>query len=142
MTKSYQYPSLSQLTPYLTVKDADKSLEFYEKAFGFKADSNDHMKDNNGKTLHAHMMFEDAHIMFGPEGAFDAPNKTPTTSNTIPGTGLYVYCADVDAMHKKAVSAGCTSLVEPMETQWGDRMCRVADPDGHQWSFATFKGQS
>ena len=140
MAKPYQYPNISQLTPYLTVKDADESLTFYDKAFGFKSDPNDHMKDENGKTLHAHMYFEDAHIMFGPEGAFDSPNKTPNTSNVMPGTGLYIYCADVDAMYKKAIATGCTSLIAPMDTEWKDRMCSVADPDGHQWSFATFKG--
>ncbi len=140
MTKSYQAPGITQLTPYLTVTNVDEAVRFYDEAFGFKLVEEGAMKDESGTTVHAHMAFEDAHIMCGLEGAFDSPNRAPTTTKTVPGMGLYIYCKDVDTHFKKATSVGAKPLMEPNDTFWGDRICKVADKDGHEWTFATFTG--
>ena len=38
-----------------------------------------------------------------------------------------------------AVKAGATSLSEPADMFWGDRMAQVKDQFGNQWSIATHK---
>lgn len=141
MTKSYIAPGFTQLTPYLTVNDPDKSIDFYQKAFGFTLSTEDCMKDDDGKTQHAHMKMETVQIMFGREGSFDIPNLSPKSAKTLPGAVFYVYCADADAQFKQAVSNGAKAILEPQDMFWGDRMCKVADIDGYEWSFATFKGE-
>ena len=140
MSAPYIPPNISQLTPYLFVRDADASLTFYEKAFGFKATS-ECMKDDQGKIQHAHMSFENVHIMFGPEGAWDMPNKSPKSAKVTAASSLYIYCKDVDAYYQRAIHAGAVSLMEPTDMFWGDRMCKITDPDGHEWNFATFSGK-
>ncbi|MBT4880846.1 MAG: VOC family protein [Alphaproteobacteria bacterium] len=133
---AYKPGTLPALTPYLTVQNAEDAISFYKEAFGFEA-ADDPMKSENGQVVHAHMKLGDAHIMLGPEGAFDKPNKSPKSLNILPPSGLYVYCSDVDAMYKRALGAGASSLMEPEDSFWGDRICKVTDRDGHEWMFAT-----
>lgn len=133
---SYKPDNFPGLIPYLTVQDAEKSIEFYEKAFGFKVGS-DLGRDEQGKITHAEMSFNDVTIMFTPEGAYGSPNKAPITSGAPACISLYVYCQDIDKLYKQAMSAGAQSLMEPNDAFWGDRVCQVSDPDGFQWMFAT-----
>ena len=133
----YKPEGIPELFPYLTVKDADKSIEFYEKAFGFTLSSQP-AKDDHGRTQHAEMKFgKDVSIMFAPEGAWGSPRKTPNALGVIPSLSLYIYCQDVDALHAKAAANGAKSLMEPNDGFWGDRFCTLVDPDGHEWMFAT-----
>ena len=47
------------------------------------------------------------------------------------------YVADVDALYRQAVAAGLQPQAEPHDATWGERYFHVADPDGHELSFAT-----
>jgi PhnB protein len=124
------------LTPYLTVRDADAALEFYQRAFGFEKRFS--MKGPDGRTAHVEITWREAVIMFGLEGDRDGCKvKAPVTSGVTPPIGLYVYCDDVDALYARATAAGAASVSAPQDMFWGDRMCRLRDPDGHDWSFAT-----
>ena len=46
------------------------------------------------------------------------------------------YVEDVDAFHAKAVAAGLTPEFDPQDAPWGERYFHIADPDGHDLSFA------
>ena len=122
------------VTPFLTVKDADAALAFYQKAFGFEKKFS--MPGPDGKTAHAEVHWRDGVIMFGPEGPQNKC-KAPSTLGTRPPVGIFVYCEDVDALYKRATAAGAKSEMPPQDMFWGDRMCTVVDPDDHMWSFAT-----
>ncbi len=124
------------LTPYLTVRDAEKSLDFYTRAFGFEAGM-EPMRDSSGKINHAEMRYREAYIMMAPEGVWGGTSQAPVTSGTEVPLGLYVYCDDVDGFYKNAVDQGAESVDEPNDMFWGDRMCTLRDPDGYVWSFAT-----
>jgi catechol 2,3-dioxygenase-like lactoylglutathione lyase family enzyme len=43
---------------------------------------------------------------------------------------------DVDALHRRALDAGCTPTTEPADAPWGERYFHLRDPDGHELSFA------
>ncbi len=49
---------------------------------------------------------------------------------------LICYVADVDAMHARAAAAGLAPLTAPRDAEWGERYFHLADPDGHELSFA------
>jgi uncharacterized glyoxalase superfamily protein PhnB len=124
------------LSPYLTVKDSDAALDFYQRAFGFEKKFSFPMP--NGKTGHVEMTYHDALIMFGPEsGDPTGQCKTPATLGVSSPVGLYVYCDDVDALFARATAAGARADFPPQDMFWGDRMCKLTDPDGHVWNFAT-----
>jgi uncharacterized glyoxalase superfamily protein PhnB len=124
------------LTPYLTVKDPDAALDFYQRAFGFE--KRFAMPGPDGRTAHAEIGYRDAVIMLGPECVgTENPSKSPATTGVPSPVGLYVYCDDVDALFARATKAGAKAALPPQDMFWGDRMCSLTDPDGHGWSFAT-----
>lgn len=47
-----------------------------------------------------------------------------------------LYCDDVDAMYDVVVAAGGKPDATPSDAPWGERFFHVADPDGHELSFA------
>src|SRR5262245_49560042 len=118
------------LSPYLTVRSSEEALAFYEKAFGFTVRMT--MPGPDGRIGHAEMSWEDAVIMFGPECP-QFENKAPATSKVATPVTLYLYCADVDALFARATAAGAKVDMPPQDMFWGDRVCRVTDPDGHSW---------
>jgi uncharacterized glyoxalase superfamily protein PhnB len=126
-----------QLSPYLTVRDADASLKFYQSAFGFET-YGDTSTDDQGHIQHAGMRLGDAAIMFAPEGA--SPMRAPATSGAVDSLTMYVYVPDVDALYRRATAAGATVLDEPADQFWGDRTAAFKDPDGYHWTFATHIG--
>jgi catechol 2,3-dioxygenase-like lactoylglutathione lyase family enzyme len=46
------------------------------------------------------------------------------------------YVDDVDALHSRAVTAGLSPAFPPRDAPWGERYFHIADPDGHELSFA------
>lgn len=138
---SYKPAHFPDLTPYLTVKNAEKAIEFYKQAFGFQ-EGHEPIKDENGVITHANMTRDNVVIiMFGPENAYGSVAKTPKTLGIAPSTTLYIYCQDTDSLYNQAIKNGAVSLMEPQDSFWGDRFCKLQDPDGHEWMFATHLGQ-
>ena len=45
---------------------------------------------------------------------------------------LWLYCDDVDAEIATLREAGVEIVKEPADTEWGERMAAVADPDGNE----------
>jgi uncharacterized glyoxalase superfamily protein PhnB len=125
------------VSPCLTVRDAAKTLEFYQKAFGFQ--KREVYPGPDGKIMHAEVTWHETVIMFGPECEHNQ-SKAPATTGVKPPISLYLYCDDVDAQHARATAAGAQSLMPPQDMFWGDRICQVADIDGHLWCFATHTG--
>jgi len=128
-------PGTPWISPYLTVKDADAALDFYQRAFGFEKKSV--MPGPDGRTSHVELGWHDGMIMFGPEGAYGSTTKAPASSGAASPVTLYVYCDDVDALFARATAAGAKVIFPPQDMFWGDRLCKLTDPDGHIWNFAT-----
>jgi PhnB protein len=104
--RPYKQVGIPCLLPYMTVKNANASVEFYEKAFGFTLSSQP-PRDEKGHIQHAEMKFgKDVSIMFAPEGAWGSPRKAPNSLGVMPSLTLYVYCEDVDSFYKNAVARG------------------------------------
>jgi uncharacterized glyoxalase superfamily protein PhnB len=127
------------LVPYFMVKDADKALDFYTRAFGFEKRMA--MPGEDGRTMHAEMTYKDMLLMFGPEGCSTA-GKSPATTGVKPPMSLYLYCEDVDALCKRAEAAGAHVERPPTDQFYGDRSCALVDPDGHIWGWATHTGKT
>lgn len=120
-------------TPYLTCKDAGQAIEFYKEAFG--AAELYRIPMPGGKVGHAELKIAGATIMLSDE----FPNCGAQSPATLGGTavGIMIYVPDVDAFAERAVAAGA-KLAEPVKDQfYGDRSCRLLDPAGHKWFFAT-----
>ena len=125
----------NSLTPYLTFKNAEKALRFYEAAFGAKEVMRLKMPD--GGTAHAEMLIGDSRVMLGDE----APawgNKSPESLGGSPAAFM-LYVDDVDQAFPIAIRAGAT-IKRPVADQfYGDRTGTLIDPFGYQWSIGTHK---
>lgn len=129
------------LSPYLVVQDANRAVDFYQRAFGF--DLRDCHRDESGKIQHAELIYHDAIIMLAPESNECVNATSPITSGVITPVGFYLYCENVDDMFQHAVAQGAQIDKEPEDAFWGDRMCGLVDTEGHRWSFATkLEGQN
>ena len=130
----FGWPTLS---PFLTVRDGQKSLEFYAHAFGFQS-TGMLMRDDEGHVVHAGMRLGEAAIMFGPEGGSNG--LAVRAEGTPDNQTLYVYVPDVDKVAGRADRAGATTVQPLTDQYWGDRTVVVKDLDGYHWTFATHKG--
>jgi PhnB protein len=121
------------LTPSLCVDGGARAIEFYKKAFGAQVKFRLDMPD--GKLGHAELKIGDSLFMLGdeyPDMGFRAPQ--PETGTPV---HFYVYVTDVDAAFNRAVAAGATVKMPLTVMFWGDRVGKVGDPFGHQWSLAS-----
>ncbi len=122
------------LTPFLTVRDAERAIEFYKKAFGAK-ERGGVAKGPDGKVMHAEIQIGDYIIMLSDE----FPEFGSLSPQSIGGSpmGLHIYIDNVDAAFDRAVKAGAQVEMPVMDQFWGDRYGRLKDPFGHKWSIAT-----
>lgn len=61
-----------------------------------------------------------------------------TTEQFKPMPGmLYLYVDDVDVVYQRAIQAGASSLREPTDEAYGDRVAGIRDMCGNQWWIAT-----
>jgi PhnB protein len=123
------------VTPYLTVNDAARAIDFYKRAFG--AQEKVRMQGPPGKVGHAELKIGDSIVMLADE----MPGSGCRSPHALGGStaGIFLYVKDVDAAFKQAVSAGAKVATEPADMFWGDRFGRLTDPFGHVWSLATHK---
>ena len=50
---------------------------------------------------------------------------------------VFAYVPDVDGVIAKAVEKGATRTGDIQDMFWGDRMGKMVDPFGHEWSVVT-----
>ena len=123
------------VTPYLTVNDGAKAIEFYKRAFG--AQERSRMEGPPGKIGHAELKIGDSIIMLSdemPGGGNRAPQSLGGTA-----VNIFLYVNDVDSVFDQAVKAGAKPDMPPSDMFWGDRFGKLTDPFGHSWSVATHK---
>jgi uncharacterized glyoxalase superfamily protein PhnB len=120
------------LTPHLTVRDADKALEFYKNALGAEVLHVARMP--NGKVMHAGLRIGDSMLMLNEESPEYGALSPLSTGGT--GVTIHIYTEDVDAAFNRAVSEGAQVKMPLMAQLWGDRYGMVTDPFGHTWSIA------
>lgn len=117
----------------LYVRDQRASAGFYRKIFRKEPDL-----DVPGMT--EFMLAENVKLGLMPNrGIAKILGNTlphPDTGTGIPRCELYLYVDDLRFEYENALKAGARSLSPPALRDWGDRVCYLADPDGHVIAFA------
>ena len=127
MTAPNTYPPFS---PYLTVKDASKAIEFYAAPFG--ATELYRLSDPASGTIgHAEIMLNGSHIMLADENLAWG-SKSPLTLSGTP-VKLCLMVENTDAAVERASAAGATVEMPPADMFYGFRCASLRDPFGHQW---------
>jgi len=121
------------ITPYLTVHDAAKAIDFYKEAFGAEERYRMTLPDGKG-VAHAELKIGDSIFMLSDE--MPGQNCEPSALGES-CVGFYLYVNDVDDVFERAVAAGA-KVKEPLKDEfWGDRVGQIIDPAGQIWSLAT-----
>ena len=112
------------VTPHLLVRGAAQLIDFLKEAFG--AQETYRVPGPEG-IMHAEMRIGDSTVMMAD--AMGGLEPMPIV--------LFLYVEDADAVYKRALQAGGTSVQELKDQFWGDRAGAVKDAFGNVWWIAT-----
>jgi Uncharacterized protein conserved in bacteria len=119
---------MPSITPFLTVKDGRKAIEFYTKGFGATLVA---QHDNKGK-INAELSIGNALFYIGDE-ELEFGNSSPETFGGSP-VRIILTVEDPDAYYDRAIAAGAT-MICPVTTEEDWRIGKLKDPFGHVWEI-------
>ena len=123
--ESYKSEGAPTVQPYLHPLRALPVIDFMKRAFG--AEELGRYASPDGVIHHVTMNLGDSHLEMGEANGPYQP---------MPGM-FYLYVPDCDAVYRRALAAGATSIAEPADHPYGDRSGGVKDAFGNQWYIAT-----
>ncbi|MEU1388395.1 MULTISPECIES: VOC family protein [unclassified Nonomuraea] len=115
----------TSVTPWIISRDTAGLIDWLKAAFD--AVELGRMTGPDGEVQHAEVRIGNAVVML-----FDARPEWPST----PGL-LRLYVPDAEAVHRRAVEAGGTSVTDVTHLFFGDLVGRVRDPWGNLWWIQT-----
>jgi len=126
---------MHSLTPHLVCDGAAAAIDFYKKAFGATEKLRLADPKLGGAIVCAELVIGDSVVSIADE----APQWNARGPKALGGSpaSLWLYLDDCDAAFNRAVAAGATVMMPPMDMFWGDRFAGVFDPFGYRWSLAT-----
>jgi PhnB protein len=122
------------VSPFLTVNNGSKAIDFYKRAFNAEELFRETMQDGK-KILHARIRIGDSIVRLSDEFA-GSPHKSPASLGGATTVTLHIYTENVEALWQQAVQAGAI-VIMPLDNQfWGERYGILSDPFGHHWSMS------
>jgi uncharacterized glyoxalase superfamily protein PhnB len=123
--ESYIPKGLNSVNVYMHPLRAEPVIGFLKRAFG--AQELAKYPSPDGVIHHAEIRVGDSVIEMGEAHDRYQPMNTM----------FYLYVPDCDAVYRRALAAGATSMSEPIDQPYGDRSGAVKDAFGNQWYIAT-----
>jgi uncharacterized glyoxalase superfamily protein PhnB len=123
--ETYTPKGLNTVNAYLHPLRAEPVINFLKRAFG--AQELAKYASPDGVVHHAEIRVGDSVVEMGEAHGKYGPMPTM----------FYLYVADCDAVYRRALAAGATSIAEPQNHPYGDRSGGVTDPFGNKWYIAT-----
>lgn len=121
----YKWEGGPDLQPYLHPLRGGPMIDFLKKAFG--AEDLGRFTSPEGVIHHATLKIGSSHLELGEAQGPYQPMKSM----------FYLYVPDCDSLYRRAIAAGATSIMEPIDHPYGDRSGGVKDAFGNQWYIAT-----
>ncbi len=115
------------ITPFLIVDEVPKVVDFLKEAF--EAVETLRTVGGDPPHMHAEVKVGDSMVMLGEGAGKFEPMPT----------AFHLYVKDSDAVYKRALRAGASSLHGPTDQDYGDREASVKDPFGNHWYIGTHK---
>ncbi|SEE99252.1 PhnB protein [Arthrobacter alpinus] len=122
----------TSLTPFLSIPRAAEAIAFYQDVFGARTVS---VTEFDGVVAHAELEFANGRMQLGEPSPDYHLVPAPDGEDDCYSLGL--YCADVDAVLERAVTAGATVREPATNFVSGDRFASIRDPFGVRWSIMT-----
>ena len=125
MSVQYKPDGYHTITPYLVVEGAGEAITFLSEVFD--ATQVLRMDGPDGRIGHAELRIGDSTLMIA-----DVPRSGKAKTGL-----LHLYVEDSEALYRRALDLGATSLREPTVEFYGDRVASFADRWGNEWFLAT-----
>ena len=122
---NYKWEGAPDVQPYLHPLRAEPVINFLKHAFG--AEELGRSAGPEGVIHHVTMKVGDSHLEMGEAHEVYGPMASM----------FYLYVPDCDALYRRALAVGATSISEPKDQPYGDRSGGVKDAFGNQWYIAT-----
>ncbi|HEY6328688.1 MAG TPA: VOC family protein, partial [Blastocatellia bacterium] len=123
-TGGYVPEGLGTVTPYLHPRGTPALIEFLKQAF----DAEELMRmEHGGAIRHARVKIGDSVLEMSEIQSEHQPMAA----------AFHLFVPDTDAVYRKAIEAGGSSLGEPQDRPYGERSGFVKDPFGYTWYIAT-----
>jgi PhnB protein len=122
---NYKWEGAPTVQPYLHPLRAEPVINFLKRAFG--AEELGRYTAPDGVIHHTTLKIGTSHLEMGEAAGPYQPMKSM----------FYLYLPDVDAAYRRAITAGATSIHEPVDQPYGDRSGSVNDAFGNTWYIAT-----
>jgi lactoylglutathione lyase len=107
--------------PIISTPDLPRALRFYRDLLDGAVT---YQFPPDGDAVYVSLQLGSSPIGLGQ--APDAPDRTVPQRFV-----LWIYADDCDAAVERLRAAGTPVLEEPVDQPWGERVARVADPDGN-----------
>jgi uncharacterized glyoxalase superfamily protein PhnB len=121
----YVPEGMQTVNVYLHPRRAEPVLSFLRRGFG--ATDIQKFGSADGVIQHASARIGDTVIEMGEANGPYQPMPTR----------FYMYVEHVEPAYRRALQAGASSISEPADQSYGDRVAAVADAFGNQWFIAT-----
>jgi PhnB protein len=120
---------VTELHPFLAVRDAEAATELYGRAFGATLVGSVHRAPDG--TVVAELEIDGCVFALATE----APEYGTPSPETVGATTVRMSLTvdDPDAVAARAVEAGCKLMFPVADQPYGRRQGRVVDPFGHHW---------
>jgi PhnB protein len=120
------------VNPFIVVDDAERLIQFLVDVFGGKEREEQRELGLDGRIDHGEVLIGDSIVMLSE------------ASETYPARPCvhFVYVEDVDSTFRAAMRAKATSILEPANQRWGDRVGGFVDSFDNRWWVATRRESS
>lgn len=120
---------MSDIYPFLAVRDVDAAVDFYSRAFG-AVEERARVRAPDGPQV---AVLSIAGHRLGV--ATEAPDLDTPSPETLGATTVRISLDvdDPDALAARAIAAGAREMFAVADQPYGMRQGRVVDPFGHHW---------
>lgn len=113
----------------LTVKDLEKSVDWYERVVGFTVQRR---IEYEGEVRAVALVAGDVRVLLNRDNGARGWDRTKGEGFSL----MFVTAQDVDEVANRIKSEGGTLETEPEDMPWGMRAFRVTDPDGYRMAIS------
>jgi len=133
MTGESRLYRTGEISSSLFYRDPAAAMAWLERAFGLEPCHV--VEDETGALTHIEMGLGDGVVTIG--GEWTGWAKSPASLGGANTQMLRVVIdGDLDALFERAVAAGAVVIQAPADQFYHQRTCRLADLEGHAWTFA------